>query len=210
MRLRLITALILLVLLPLSVLAAEGPSVKGVYSIAPDKQYRFDGKTVEVVEFLSFYCDTCYAFEKAIPVIKGNFPKKIKWRIAPLYWEGGSPKPGEAYFLAQEAGKGEQMKKALFHANFVEKKDIGKVEVLESIAAGLGLGFDFSRRLRAGEKAEEVRKAMEMARSYGIEETPTLVIAGNIMTNPHAFGHDMEAFRDNAITIIKSMLNPMK
>ncbi len=210
MRLRLLAAFMLFVLLPLPVLAVKGPSVKGVYSVAPDKQYRFDGKTVEVVEFLSFYCGTCYDFERAVPVIKGNFPKKVKWRIAPLYWGEGSPKPGEAYFLAQEAGKGEQMKKALFHANFAEKKDIGKTEVLEAIAAELGLGFDFSRRLRAGEKAEEVRKAIETARSYGIEETPTLIIAGNIMTNPHAFDHDIEAFRDNVITIIKSMLNPVK
>ena len=210
MRLRLLTAFILLVFLPLSILAAEGPSVKGVYSVTPDKQYRFDGKTVEVVEFLSFYCDTCYAFERAVPVIKGNFPKKVKWRIVPLYWGEGSPKPGEAYFLAQEAGKGEQMKKALFHANFVEKKDIGKMEVIEAIAAELGLGFDFSRRLRSGEKAEEARKAIEMARSYGIEETPTLIIAGNIMTNPHDFDHDTEAFRDNVIAIIQSILNPVK
>lgn len=210
MRLRLLAAFMLLVLSPLSVIAAKGPSAKGVYSIAPDKQYRFDGKTVEVVEFLSFYCDTCYAFEKAVPVIKGNFPKKVKWRIVPLYWGKGSPKPGEAYFLAHEAGKGEEMKKALFHANFVEKKNIGDAGVLEAIAAGLGLGLDFSRRLRSGEKAEEAEKAIEMARSYGIEETPTLVIAGNIMTSPHAFGHDTGAFRDNVITIIKSILNPVK
>ena len=92
----------------------------------------------------------------------------------------------------------------------LKKKDIGKVEVLESIAAGIGLGFDFSMKLRTGVKAEDVRKALETARVYGIEETPTLIIAGNIMANPHAFDHDMEAFGDNAITIIKSILNPVK
>ena len=210
MRLRLLAAFILVVLLPLSVIAANGPSAKGVYSVAPGKQYRFDGKTVEVVEFLSFYCDTCYAFEKAVPVIKGNFPKKVKWRIVPLYWGKGSPKPGEAYLLAEDAGKGEQMKKALFHANFVEKKDIGNVGVLDAIAVELGLGPDFSRKLRSGEKAKEASKALDTARSYGIEETPTLIIAGNMMTSPHAFGHDTEAFRDNAITIIRSILNPIK
>lgn len=195
----------LMLILPALALAKE-PNIKGEYTRMPDKQFVFDGKTVEVMEFLSFYCGTCYNFERSIPVIKGNFPKKIKWKIVPLYWGEGSPKPGEAYFLAEEAGKGEQMKKALFHAHFVEKKDIGKTEVLEGIAAQVGLGFDFSRKLRTGAKAGEAQKALELAKAYRIEETPTLIIAGNIMTNPHSFEHNLDGFRDNAITIIRSIL----
>lgn len=202
---KLVLTLMLIALMPLSASAGEGP-ISGTFSRIPDQQYSFDGKTVEVIEFLSFYCGTCYAFERSVPVIRGNFPKKIKWKIVPLYWGEGSPKPGEAYLIAEEAGKGEQMKKALFHAQFIEKRDIGSIEVLEAIAAKVGLGFDFSRRLRSGEKAEEAQKALDMARTYRIEETPTLVIAGNIMTNPHAFDHDAEAFGENVITILKSIL----
>lgn len=193
-------------IVPMSAFAGEMPSIKGKFQQVPGKEFRFDGRTVEVIEFLSFYCGTCYAFEKSVPVIKGNFPKKIKWRTVPVYWGDGSSKPGEAYMLAEAAGKGEQMKKALFHANFVEKRDIGKIEVLESIAADLGLGFDFSRKLRTGEKAGEAMNAIGMAREYKIEETPSLVIAGNIMTNPHGHDHDLDAFRKNAVTIIKGIL----
>ncbi|MBI5644220.1 MAG: DsbA family protein [Deltaproteobacteria bacterium] len=204
---RLLMILSLFIAIPLTASAAEAPALKGSYTKLPGHQYKFDGKTVEVLEFLSFYCGSCYAFEKSVPVIKGNFPKKIKWKIVPLYWGEGSPKPGEAYLLAEEAGKGEQMKKALFNANFVEKKDIGKIEVLESIGSKIGLGFDYSRKLRTGDKAKEAQKALDMARVYSIEETPTLVIAGNLMTNPHAFDHNMDALKDNVITIIKGILN---
>ncbi len=206
----LLSTLVMFILLPLSAFAAGNESIKGAFSRAPDQQFNYDGKTVEVIEFLSFYCDHCYAFEKSIPVIKGNFPKKIKWRIVPLYWGKGSSKPGEAYFLAVDAGKGEQMKKALFRANFIEKRDIGDEKVLDSLAVEAGLGFDFSHRLRAGEKAGEVQKALELAGVYKIEETPTVVIAGNIMTNPHASGHNMDAFRDNVITILKSIIEQGK
>lgn len=198
----------LLFLLPMAVYAVdEGPKIKGDYKRLLDRQFKYDGKTVEVVEFMSFYCGSCYAFERSVPVIKGNFPKKVKWRIVPIYWGPASSKPGEAYFLADEAGMGEQMKKALFNANFVEKKDIGSVEVLEALAAKVGLGFDFSRKLRAGAKAAEAEKAMALAKAYNIEETPTLVIAGNIMTSPHAFNHNMETFRDNAVVIIKGIVD---
>lgn len=180
--------------------------IKGVYTKLPVHQFKFDGKTVEVIEFMSFYCDGCYSFEKSIPVIKGNFPKKIKWKTVPIYWGKGSPKPGEAYFLAEEAGKGEKMKEALFRAHFVEKKNIGDIKALEEIGQKMGLGIDFSKRLRAGDKAKDVQKALDMASAYGVEETPTLIIAGNIMTNLHPFGHNTDAFRENVMTILRSIL----
>lgn len=196
-----------LVLLSLSAQAGEGPSIKGSYTQLPGYQFKFDGKKIEVIEFLSFYCHNCYSFERSIPVIKGNFPKKIEWKVVPIYWGDGSPKPGEAYLLAEEMGKGEEMKNAIFNAHFVERKDIGNVEVLESIGRKLGLGPDFGRRLRAGDKAKDAQMALNIAGAYNVEETPTLIIAGNIMTNPHAFNHNIDAFRENVITILKSILH---
>ena len=192
--------------MPAAVFAASAPNIKGQYTAVPGKEFKYDGKTVEVIEFLSFYCGSCYEFEKSIPVIKGNFPKKLKWKLAPVYWGNGSSKPGEAYFLAEEAGKGEQMKKALFKAHFVDKKDIGDIAVLESIGAQIGMGFDFSVKLRNGAKAAEARRALDMAREYQIEETPTLIIAGNIATNPHAAGHDMNEFKNNVMSILRSII----
>jgi len=196
----------IMLFLPSVALAASAPAIKGQYTAVPGKEFKYDGKTVEVLEFLSFYCGTCYEFEKSIPAIKGNFPKKIKWVLAPVYWGNGSSKPGEAYFLAEEAGKGEAMKKAIFKAHFVEKRDIGDVAVLEALGAQIGMGFDFSMKLRSGAKSLEAARALDMAREYAIEETPTLIIAGNIATNPHASGHDVNDFRNNVISILRSII----
>ena len=188
-----------------SAYAEEDPSVKGIYMQLPGHEFKFDGKQVEITEFLSFYCGHCYKFEKSIPVIKGNFPKKIKWKIVPVYWGNGSPKPGEAYFLAEEAGKGEEMKKALFRTLFIERRDIGNIEVLEDIGSKIGLGFDFSRRLRAGDKARDVGEAILMSKEYGVNATPTLVIAGNLKTSPGMLQGNNISFEDNIITILKSI-----
>jgi len=200
----LVLALLVVAFSPLRVEAET--SLQGIYTQLPGHKFKFDGKTVEVIEFLSFYCNGCYSFERAIPIVKGNFPKKIKWKTISIYWGKGSPKPGEAYFLAEEAGKGEKMKEAIFRANFVEKKDIGDVKVLEEIGKKMGLGIDFSKRLRAGDKAKDVQKALDMAGTYGVDETPTLIIAGNIMTNPRAFNHNIDAFRENVMTILRGVL----
>jgi len=207
MRVKKMFFVLTLLVVAFSPLRAESETfIKGVYTRLPWHQFKYDGKTVEVIEFLSFYCDGCYSLERAIPAIKGNFPKKIRWKTIPIYWGKSSPKPGEAYFLAEEAGKGEKMKEALFRAHFVERKNIGDLKVLEELGQKLGLGFDFSKKLRAGDKAEDVQKALDMAGAYAINETPTLIIAGNIMTNLHPFGHNIDSFRENLMMILGSIL----
>ncbi len=195
--------LISLILLTLSVNAEENPPIKGIYTQLPGFKFNFDGKKVEVIEFFSFYCSHCYEFEKSIPVIKGNFPKKIQWKNVPVYWGKGSSKPSEAYLLAEDEGKGEQMKKALFDALFIEKRDIGDISFLESIGAKLELSFDFSRRLRAGDKEKEANAALTMMEAYSVEGTPALIIAGNIKV---VSGRTQDALRDNTITILNSIL----
>ena len=203
---RMLFAVVVLLAATFTLPAFAAQDIKGIYKTVEGKEFKYDGKTVEAVEFMSFFCGGCYLFEQQVPIIKGNFAKKLKWRIVPVNWGDSSPKPAEAYFLAVDAGKGEEMKKALFNAQFVQKRNIGSVEVLESIAAEVGLGFDFSRRLRAGEKAAEVKKGMEMAKEYRVEGTPTVVIAGNLMTTPRETGQDLEEFRKNIVTIVKSVM----
>jgi len=205
MHFKTIVILLSFFLLPLPLSADQSARIEGIYEELAEHTFSFDGKHVEVMEFLSFYCDHCYRFEKSIPVIKGNFPGKIRWKTIPVFWGSGSPKPGEAYFLAEEAGKGEEMKKALFHASFVENKDIGTIEVLEEIGIKIGLGFDFSRRLRTGDKAKNAGEAIIMSKAYRIDETPSLIIAGNLKTTPGMFQGSIELLRDNTITIMKSI-----
>jgi thiol:disulfide interchange protein DsbA len=192
------------VLLPFSVHAEDLSSIKGLYTQLPAFNFTFDGKKVDVIEFFSFYCGHCFEFEEVIPSIKGNFPRKINWKNVPVYWGTGSSKPGEAYLLAEEMGKGEQMKKAIFEAFFIEKMDIGDVRVLEKIALKLNLGFDFSHRLRMGDKEKEANDALLMMKAYSVEGTPALIVAGNLRVIP---GQNLDTFRDNTITIIKSILN---
>jgi thiol:disulfide interchange protein DsbA len=185
--------------------AGDKPNIVGIYVEVPGYEFAFDGKTVEIVEFLSFYCGHCFNFEKEIPVIKGNFPKKIKWKTIPVYWGKGSPKPGEAYLIAKEAGKGEQMKKAIFEAIFIDRRDIGKIEVLEDIGSKVGLGFEFSKKLRAGDKANDAEEALKLMKKYRIHETPSLIVAGNLMINPGMLNNSVDLMRDNTIAVLKSL-----
>lgn len=203
---KLFMVLALLFTLSCHAYADSGSKIQGTYTELPGIEFKFDGKQVEIIEFFSFYCSHCFEFEQSIPAIKKQFPN-AKWRHIPIYWGEGSPKPGEAYLIAKEEGKGEEMKKAIFNALFLDGKDIGKIEILEEAALSIGLGFDFSRRLRSGEKAGEAGEGIIMTKTYNINETPTMIIAGNLKTSPNMLEHNMERFSENAVTMLKSLFN---
>ena len=200
---RLIVAMtILCMTLATPLMAGSETTYKGKYLELSSHDFSFDGKTVEISEFISFYCGHCYSFQRWIPVVRGNFPGKVRWKTMPIYWGKGSSKPGEAFLIAEESGKGEEMKAAIFHANFVQRLDIGKVELLEKLAGDIGLGFDFSMKLRGGDKEKEAREALQMATAYGISSTPSVVIAGNILTSPTMTNGDIPAFARNVTSIL--------
>jgi len=77
--------------------------------------------------------------------------------------------------------------------------------VLDEIGLKIGLGFDYSRRLRAGEKAKEVGEAILKSKAYNIEETPSLIIAGNLKTSPGMVKGSADLLRENVIIMLRSL-----
>ena len=88
--------------------------------------------------------------------------------------------------LAQELGKwadtqpqGGAIHEALYKAYFVDGKNIGDVEVLVEIAAGVGLPADAARAVLAERSFKaEVDADWSKSRAYGITGVPTFVAGG--------------------------------
>ena len=84
-------------------------------------------------------------------------------------------------------------------------------ENIESVQQGVSQAQEFAKStsledIKSGAKAKEAREAVELSNKYRIGETPTLIIAGNIKTDPHAMDHDLNLFMNNALAIIASIL----
>jgi predicted DsbA family dithiol-disulfide isomerase len=78
--------------------------------------------------------------------------------------------------LADRAGLEGAMVDALFHAYFVDALDIGDLDILAAIAAGLGLDGDLVRlHLESGADLAGVRGAEVIARRFGIQAVPCFV-----------------------------------
>lgn len=63
MRRRVFSLLVFLAVMPamsVSLHAGSSTAIMGVHEKLAGETFNFDGKTVEIAEFMSFYCHTCY------------------------------------------------------------------------------------------------------------------------------------------------------
>lgn len=78
---------------------------------------------------------------------------------------------------AKADGLSERFITAVFQAYWEDDKNIGDVDVLCSLAEGVGLdAADLRRALTEREQADYVSEKLELARAYGISAVPSLVI----------------------------------
>ena len=86
----------------------------------------------------------------------------------------------EAWYFAQEQGKGDAWKDAMYHAYFMEEKDIGEIDVLCEIAASLGMNASMLRVcLEDGVYTDAEREAVLYSRNVlKVKGVPTIYING--------------------------------
>lgn len=88
-----------------------------------------------------------------------------------------SRKAHEAATYARAHDMFEQMRVALFHAFFVDNRDIGDVDVLVDVGAAIGLdGDDLRAALAEGRYTDQVIAQERMAAGIGVSAVPTTVI----------------------------------
>lgn len=177
-----------------------------------NKPSTYEPGKVKITEFMKFNCGHCYSLNPQIQALKQKYGDKLEITYKPMLWrtvpqDKGFEKSIETYILAQRMGKGEEMKDALFKALFVDKKDLTSVIVLGDIGKSVGLGDDFVKALNNGDAKDEAGANINLAESFQVDETPTIIINGNLKVNPSMTNEDMDAMAKNLDTIISSLLS---
>ncbi len=168
--------------------AAETPPEKlpstGEY-LKLNKPTTYEPGKVRIIEFLKFDCSHCYDLHKNLPQLLEKYGDNVNITYVPIIWQGQSTKSIEAYIIAEQMGKGEEMQDALFTAEFSKGMDImGSIPALENVASGIGLGTDFNARLEGNDARNAALANLNLMRDYDVQGTPTLIINGNLMVNP--------------------------
>lgn len=175
---------------------------------ALNKPSTYEPGKVKMTEFLKFNCGHCYSLNQQLPAIKKKYGDRLEITYRPMLWrtaaaDKGFEKSIEAYILAERMGKGEEMRDALFKALWVDKRDLTSEIALGEIGKSVGLGDDFITALKNGDAKDEAEANINDALSFQVDETPTVIINGNLKINPSMTKVDMA---QNLDTIIGSLL----
>ena len=140
---------------------------------------------VKIMEFMKFDCSHCYDLHKNMPQLLKKYGDKLEIKYIPIIFPKQSTKSIEAFIIAEQLGKGEEMLDALFKAKFEQGMDVMESTIaLETVAASIGLGADFNKELESGAAKNAANQNLNLMRDYNVDGTPTVVINGNLMVVP--------------------------
>jgi protein dithiol oxidoreductase (disulfide-forming) len=148
------------------------------YEKAPNAAADRSAASIEVIEFFSYGCRGCYAFQPWITSWKRKLPSDVTFMRLPVSLGYPSWKPlSFAYYALETIGERERLDEALFTAIHKQRQSLKDPE---SLAAWVGAqGGDAKAFLTAYHSpavAGQVAHAEEVARGLKIDRTPRLVI----------------------------------
>jgi thiol:disulfide interchange protein DsbA len=187
-------------LMSASSLLALPAGIQGKFVELKEPSTHTRGK-VKLTEFADFYCPHCHMFEQAaIPVLEKEFGDRLEVTMVgfPVI-PGKLPTAFDMYEQAKMMGKGEEMKRVLFRTIHKDKMHVLDKVIRESLIKEVGLDpVTFEAGLASGKPARAVETGKALGKRIDIQQTPTIVLDGNIK----AESIDPE----NLMTIIRSIL----
>ena len=144
---------------------------------------------VEVLEFFSYACPHCSAFEPVLEAWEKQLPADVVMRRVPVPFLMNADNFMHTYYALDTIGAVQPVQLKIFRAIHVERQ---RLDTPENIAAFLGKnGVDAAKFLAAFKSfsvATSVSRAKKMVADYKVDSVPTLVVAGRWMTAPSTAG----------------------
>jgi protein dithiol oxidoreductase (disulfide-forming) len=146
---------------------------------------------VEVVEFFSYNCPHCAAFEPQLEAWVKKLPANVVMRRVPVPFVGNDPDTKQRLFYTLEAmGKLDQFHAAIF-ANIHVGKDrmAGDEAVLAWVAKQSGLDAKkFADTFKSFGVVGKAKRAAALTDAYKVSGVPSLGVAGRFYTDGQTAG----------------------
>jgi len=144
---------------------------------------------VEVLEFFSYACPHCSAFEPALEAWEKQLPADVVLRRVPVAFLMNADNFMRTYYALETIGAVQAMQLKIFRGIHIEKKHLEKGE---DIAAFVGANGGDSAKFLAAFKSfsvnTSVARAKKLMADFKVESVPTLIVQGRWMTSPSQAG----------------------
>ncbi len=144
---------------------------------------------IEVIEFFSYACPHCSAFEPTLEAWVKTLPPDVAFHRVPAPFLFNAEGFQRTYYTLETLGKVDVMQMKVFSAVHVDRQRLDKPADVAALAAKNGIdSAKFLDVYNSFSVANSVNKAKRLAEDYKIDGVPTLAISGRFLTSPSQAG----------------------
>ncbi len=187
----LLSSLILVLFSPLA-LAAPAPKFTADldYKILPQQAPTTNTQTknapIEVIEFFSYGCPGCFAFEPYLEKwVKSKNPKQVTFKRVPVVFHPQWEPLAKAYYIANGLGIAEKITPDLFNTLQVQHIDLMDTDNLAKFFQKYGVSQkDFNNAFNSSPTVDaQLKQGTDLMNRYQINLIPAVVIQQKYLTN---------------------------
>ena len=181
------------------------------YFLIDPPQPTSSGNKVEVIEVFSYGCIHCAHFQPTVDAWRKKMPAGVAFSYMPAFFQPTFALFGRAYYTAEVLGVAEKAHADLFKALFVDQKPLHSLDDIAAWYAQYGVkADDFVKTATSFAVETKVNRANQMVKSYSVDGTPTIVVAGKYrVTGASAQGYD-KVFDVVNFLVAKELSQPKK
>ncbi len=170
---------------------AQGPTPiegKDYARVDTPQPGRVAGK-IEVIEFFTYACPHCSAFEPALSQWTKQLPADVVFRRVPVTFLMNAENFQRTYYALESMGAVDALHQKIFRAIHVDKLRLEKPEEIADFVGKNGVdAAKFLAAFKSFSVATAVSRGKKAMADYKIDSVPTLVINGHFITSPAQAG----------------------
>lgn len=163
------------------------------YLTLPQAQNSDTGDKVEVIEFFTYSCPHCFAFDPLLAEWVKKNADKIAFKRVHVGFSPGDAALQRLYVTTEAMGVSAQTHSKAFAAIHQEHQRLNSDEAIFDWAAKNGIARDkFSAAYGSFGIQARVNRSQSLAQAYRIEYWPLVAVGGRYLTSPSMVGQALQ------------------
>ncbi len=180
--------------------------IGGKYEVIGDISKLKGTKTIKMLEFFNYSCGHCYRFLETSKTLRTKFKDKLHHKKYPIYWGDQTAYPSMAFYIADDLGLEEDFTQELFDTNFKLNINIFQPKVIRFLAKEFKIEKEMKKGMQSPSIRSKTERALELAKKYKANETPTLIINDVLKVTPSISKGNVDDMTANLEIIFKDIL----
>ena len=145
---------------------------------------------IEVLEFFSYACPHCNAFEPSVEAWSKKLPADVAFRRVPVHFLMNAENFQRTYYALETLGQVDAMNRKVFAAVHVDRLRLDKPdEIAALVAKNGGDAAKFLSAFNSFSVATSVTRAKKLTESYKLDGVPSMAVQGRYVTSPGQAGN---------------------